>query len=95
MTIKPLRTRSTLESASHIAVLLASVAIIVALTWGYFVQHAPNVLESGLHKGEVLDIPSIDLGASDRTLLIALSTTCRFCGASMINDFLDAKPAEQ
>jgi len=75
-------TKSILETASHVAVLLASVAIIAALSWGYFAQHASIQLKSGLHRGEVLSIPKIDLAASDRTLLIALSTTCRFCSSS-------------
>ena len=74
--------KTLLQTVSNIAVLLASIAIIAALSWGYFSQRKTTELESGLRTDQVLKIPNVDFTKSDRTLVMVLSTTCRFCIAS-------------
>jgi len=78
------RLNSPLETATNVAVLLAAMAVVTALAWGYFVQKRIASLESGLQKGDTLpNVPGIDSTKLPQTLLIAMSAECGFCTESI------------
>lgn len=74
------KNKSFLEVATNIAVLLAAMAVLAALSWGYFSARNPPTLHGGLKRGEVVvGGPQIDFARSQQTLLIAMSTKCNYC----------------
>lgn len=70
--------------------LLANVAIIVVavLIGGVLVkrylwpQAQPSLAQARIQPGTKLSVPGIEWGKNERTLLLVLSTTCRFCTES-------------
>lgn len=74
------KAKPPLETATNIAVLLVAIIVVSAFSWGYFIQKRVPSMQSGLQKGRVLaNVASIDYGSSPHTLLIIMSTNCRFC----------------
>lgn len=75
--------RSYLEVATNVAVLLAATAVLASLAAIYFKPASRPQLRPGIQKGEALaDLPGVNFGDSDRSLLIAMSTACVYCGES-------------
>jgi len=76
--------KSYLESATNIAVLLASVAVLLVCTLNYFTVDSTPLLIEGLQKGKNLSpLPTYNYGDSPRTLIVALNTDCGYCGDSI------------
>jgi hypothetical protein len=78
------RFNSTLETATNVAVLMAGLGVLTALSWGYFAERRRPSVESGLQKGNTLPkISGVDSSSWSPTLLIAMSTKCGFCTESI------------
>lgn len=76
--------KSYLELTTNVAVLLAAIAVLTALSWGYFAQKQKPSIRSGLQKGRVIAyLPEATLNDSRATLLIAMSINCHFCTESI------------
>ncbi len=76
--------KTHLEVITNVAVLLTAMAVLSALSWGYFSQKRQPSLKNGLQKGDVLTkIASLDYRNSSQTLLIAMNTECHFCTESV------------
>ena len=76
--------KATLEVSTNIAVLLVAVSVLSLLAIFFFVGPRKPELTPGLEKGRVLgNLTNIDYRGSERTLLIALSTTCAYCRESL------------
>lgn len=76
--------KSYLELTTNAAVLLAAIAVLTALSWGYFAQKQKPSLRSGLQKGKAItNVPAANLNGPQATLLIAMSIRCHFCTESI------------
>lgn len=74
-----IKLKQVLEVATNVAVLVAAIAIIALLAHSYFATPAKRAaakLQPGATIGEVKDL---DFGAAPRTLLLVMSTGCRYC----------------
>ena len=71
------KSKNSLEVVTNVAVLLAAVAFLTALSWGFFVQRRAPSAAGGLGKGEAAAMPNIDYAAAPKTLVVALNTRCR------------------
>jgi len=78
------RLKNTLEVTTSVAVLVAAVGFISALSWGFFVQRRAPSVSSGLQKGQTIaSLPTIDYGSATQTLLVFMKTDCHFCAESI------------
>ena len=75
--------RRGLEIALNCAVLIASLALILGVVYGYVVSsRSPQSSLAVLPKGAKLKISGVEWSDSQRTIVLALSTHCHFCTAS-------------
>lgn len=74
-----------LERAMNVAIIVACVAIAMsAASRLYPAAPVPAVPRAGYEPGDSIgDIPGVEWGASERTLLVVVRSTCRFCTESM------------
>lgn len=89
------RLRSTLEIATNIAVLLVAIAALSTLAIIVFLKPATPNLRPGLEKGKVFaQVPKVDYGSREQTLLIFLNTNCSYCLESIpfYRKLSDAQP---
>jgi thioredoxin-related protein len=78
------KVKNQLEVITAVAVLLAAMAVLSALSWGYFVQRAIPSLQSGLQRGEFMPkLQNVDYSSSSQTLLLVMNTECHFCTESI------------
>lgn len=80
------RTLRRIEIASNITILVCGVlaALLFAGQLRVFVARGNSSMDSGVLKpGSTLSLQGVDWAASDRTLLLVLSTHCRFCTQSL------------
>lgn len=76
--------KSYLESATNIAVLLASVAVLLVCAQNNFTVDSTPPLIKGLQKGDILSpLPTYNYGDSSRTLIVALNIDCGYCSDSI------------
>ncbi len=73
------------ETVSNIAIILVAVALLITLANRYFagsstVARAPA--DSQLVVGTAVSLPGVDWSKGDKTLVMALSTTCHYCAES-------------
>ena len=72
--------KANLEVVTNVAVLVACVALLSAISWGYFAQRKVLSVKAGLRKGDTIVKPQdLNVSSSPQTLLIALDTQCHFC----------------
>ena len=73
--------KSGLDVAANVAIL--GVCILIG-TIGVkkFLLNDPHAAADMLRKGSRMELPGVDWGRADRTLLLALSTQCHFCDES-------------
>ena len=75
-----------LEAAAHIAIIVVAVLLSVVLVKNYLLPRkdqpdrpdAPPQISAGTH----ISVPDVDWARNGRTLMVVLSTNCRFCTAS-------------
>jgi hypothetical protein len=77
--------RHTLEVTTNLAVLALCITIVVVLLRGHQTpQQVQGSTESRLAKGDVFPpIESVRYDATERTLVLALNTHCKFCRESL------------
>jgi hypothetical protein len=76
--------KSLLEVVTNVAVLLAAVGVLSALSWGYFAQRSAPPVQNGFQRGQpVAKLPKVDYSGAPKTLLIAMNTGCHFCTESI------------
>lgn len=76
-----------LEVLANIAIVVVAVLLCVVLAKQYLLPKSagtptPSPAAHRISKGEKLSVPGVDWRASDRTLLMVLSSTCRYCTES-------------
>lgn len=74
-----------IELLANIAIIVVAVLLSVVLVRRYVLPASPrpDAVESmQIKPGTKLSLPDVDWGRSDRTLLLVLSTDCRFCTES-------------
>jgi thioredoxin-related protein len=79
------RFRVWLEISTNMAVLAVAVLIIGSFVYSILTARsaATKVMEPGLRSGDqLLHVPGIDYGITDRTLLVAFSPNCSYCADS-------------
>lgn len=89
------RLKSTLEIATNIAVLLVAIAALSTLAIIVFLKPPTPNLRLGLEKGKIFaQIPKVDYGSREQTLLIVLNTNCSYCLESVpfYRRVFDAQP---
>lgn len=72
----------TLEKAANLAFIVACVALVSIGVAERVIPAEPGRAIQGIAKGQSLDVPGLNRGAT-RTVLVAVSSTCRFCTESM------------
>jgi hypothetical protein len=76
-----------LDKAANVALIIASLFLIGTLARNYYLSRLPDPNnELGVKKGETVKLPegaSADGQSAPTTLVLALSTHCRFCEASL------------
>jgi thiol-disulfide isomerase/thioredoxin len=76
--------KTTLEISTNVAVLLVAVVLLSLLAINIFVKPPIANLNRGLEKGKAFSpIRTVDYADSEKTLLIALNTSCPFCRESL------------
>jgi hypothetical protein len=72
------------EVAANIAIVVVAILLGVVLVRKYLLPdaHAPIPPVPTIAPGTKLSLPNVDWQVNGRTLLLALSTTCRFCTES-------------
>lgn len=74
-----------IELLANIAIIIVAVVLGGVLVNRYLLPTSPKpeVVEGGSIKpGTMIALPGVDWGKNDRTLLVVLSTNCRFCTES-------------
>lgn len=85
------RVKNLLEVGTNVAVLLAAMTVIAFFAVGYFnpkkvqpKKEIPQPSQTKLQAGQVFPrVGGIDYNEAPRTLIIMMSTKCRFCVASL------------
>src|SRR5262245_32577929 len=76
-----------LDKAANVALIIASLFLIVTLARNYYLSRQPDPNnELGVKKGELVKLPesaAADRQSAPATLVLALSTHCGFCQASV------------
>lgn len=81
MNLEKLKTK--VEVASNVAVILIAFMFLATLASSYLSGLPPQNLKAGLQRGQKFaDLPRIDYGSSESTLLLFLNTDCSYCNAS-------------
>jgi peroxiredoxin len=76
--------RRNLEIVTNIAILLVAFLIVGTFAGNYFLKQSKPRLSSGLRVGQTFSqIQGVTYKESPQTLLIALSTKCGYCAASV------------
>jgi hypothetical protein len=69
-----------LETIANIAVIIAAVALVAFLGQQEWIRHnLPSMATARTLEGKTIHLPGVQLAAQSRTLVIAISTQCRFC----------------
>lgn len=69
-----------IETAANIAIILAAVAIVIAITANHLRQ-PPHI--STIAEGSRLPLRNATWRSSEKTFVLAISTTCHFCAESV------------
>lgn len=78
--MKQPRARRYLEVITSVAVVLTALAMLWIFISGSVLKPSNSKPLDGLHTGESLpQLPNYSYGDTDKTLIIALSTKCRYC----------------
>ena len=73
-----------IETASNIAIIFVALVLAGTVANRYFTGTSkPAVASNPLSTGTKIPIADFEFGESARTLVMALSTNCRFCNASL------------
>lgn len=72
------------EMAANVAIVIVGIVLGVVLVKNNLLQSPPAMAAppAGIAPGTKLDLPGVDWQANERTLVLALSTGCRFCTES-------------
>jgi thioredoxin-related protein len=81
------RVARLLEMLANVAIIVAAVLFSAVLIKSYLFPTpepkaqatVPAVTQKSLQRGDVVSVMDVDWSRNGRTLLLALSTTCRFC----------------
>ena len=80
----PRRITTHFDRLTNVAVLVGAVLLVALFARSYFPKAAPKPYPDPMRRGTVLrKIDGVDLHQSMRTLILALSTNCRYCTQSM------------
>jgi thioredoxin-related protein len=72
-----------IELLANVAIIIVALLLGVVLVKRYLLpQEQPPAARSQIQPGTKLSLPGVDWGKSDRTLLMVISTDCRFCTES-------------
>jgi hypothetical protein len=76
---------SRLEKITNIAVLVTCVLVVAQVGRNYYLSHqlAARARPEGVKKGQVIALPGDAVPGAPATLVLALSTHCHFCQASV------------
>ncbi|HVF55789.1 MAG TPA: hypothetical protein VM934_06540 [Pyrinomonadaceae bacterium] len=78
------RWKNRLEVATNMAVLFVAVIVLATFVRSYLGSHPKPQLEAGFQKGQPFArVPGINYNSASQTLLIAMSTKCRYCNESV------------
>ena len=83
--MNPLKIKGNLETSTNIAVLLVALVFLVTVTQKFLSTGLPEIqVSDGLKTGLRLPVvPNINFADSPSTVVIAMSTHCRFCTESI------------
>jgi len=72
-----------IEVTANIFIIVAAVVFVVSVSW-FFLRHNSSFRSrhSSIQKGTKMTLPGVDWAASPQTLLLVLSTECKYCTAS-------------
>lgn len=72
-----------IELLANIAIIVVAVLIGAVLVKRYLLPQAPSPqAQARIQPGTKLSVPGVEWGKNERTLLLILSTTCRYCTES-------------
>ncbi len=72
-----------IELLANVAIIVVALLLGAVLVKRYLLPQAPSPqAQSRIQPGTKLSVPGIEWGKNERTLLLVLSTTCRFCTES-------------
>lgn len=72
-----------LEKLTNIAVLITCVVLVASLGHNFYLSHTMAAATSGIKHGQQIELPGYSPTGAGPTLVMALSTRCHFCTASM------------
>lgn len=70
------------EIAANVAVVCLCLTMMSIIAWRFVLPQRPAAATSKPPIGKVLQVPGVDWSGSDKTVVLALSTQCRFCSES-------------
>jgi hypothetical protein len=76
-----------IELFSNIGIIVVAILLGIVLVNRYLLPTSPNsetMERPEIKPGMKLSLPGVDWNRGDRTLLIVLSTNCRFCSTSLV-----------
>jgi hypothetical protein len=75
-----------IEMVANVAIIIAALLFSTVLVKSYLrpsdpqtISTSPPVAEKLMQKGDIVNVPNVTWSQNGQTLLLALSTTCRFC----------------
>lgn len=74
--------KSKLETLLNLAVIIVAMTFTASLIAHYVKRNPETTRRPPIEIGSKLDLPELELGATDETLLLVLSTTCSYCAKS-------------
>ena len=72
-----------IEMIANICIIAATVVFVVSIGW-FFLRSNPSLRNSrsSIQKGTKMTLPDVNWSTSPKTLLLVLSTDCKYCTAS-------------
>ena len=72
-----------IELVANVCIIVVALVISVALAKRFLLKsHAAAPLVSSIEVGTKINLPGVDWAKNDKTLVLVLSTGCKFCSAS-------------
>ncbi len=76
----PYRSKINFDRVTNIAVVVAAIVLLLSFARSYFSDPPATFSPEPIKKGSILhEIAGLEFDKSSRTLILALSTTCRYC----------------
>ncbi len=86
------------ELVANVAIIVVAIAVCVALYKNYFRKNQSHpTVDNQISKGTKVSLPDVDWSKSHQTLVLALSTQCRFCteSATFYQHLIQAKSGSE